>query len=194
MGKDHIPVLATDVEVAQHVRLRYPREAGDPVESASLQSQILPIFLALTIGSLLQFPSTKARLNSPTPSNQTPNSPSSASSAAGAKVPLRSAAFRPTALPALPCRLLPSPLQPCPLHSPGPLRLPGLLLSGLLHGPHHLLVSLLSVELPHLLHPLLRRRALEPVPVSATVTVIHCEGVPPRRLTRPPLCPFHPAR
>ena len=110
--------------------------------------------------------------------------------AAGARVPLRSAAFRPTALPA-PCRLLPSPLQPCPLHLPCLLRLPGLLLSGLLHCPHHLLVSLLSVELPHLLHPLLRRRALDPAPVSATVTVIHCEGVPPRRLTRPSLCPFH---
>ena len=51
--------------------------------------------------------------------------------AAGAKVPLR-----PTALPALPCRLLPIPLQPCPLH------LPSLLLAGLLHCPPHLLVGI----------------------------------------------------
>ena len=86
--------------------------------------------------------------------------------AAGAKVPLRPPAFRPTALPALPCRLLHIPLQPCPLHLPSPLPLPslpslllaGLLLAGLLHCPPHLLVSQLSVDLPHLLQPLLQLR------------------------------------
>ena len=100
--------------------------------------------------------------------------------AAGAIVPLRSAAFRSTALRPFAHRKLRGSLHlPCPLHLPG-----------LLHCPPHLLVSLLSVDLPHLLQPLLQHRVLESVPVFATITVIHCESVPPHRLTRPFLRPF----
>ena len=76
----------------------------------------------------------------------------------GAKVPLRPSAFRPTALPGLPCRLL----------------------AGLLHCPPHLLVSQLSVDLPHLLQPLLQHRVLEAVPfVRTTVTSVNRCGLDP---------------
>ena len=64
--------------------------------------------------------------------------------AAGATVPFRSAAFRPSPLRPFARRKLRGSLHlPCPLH------LPGLLLVGLLHCPPHLLVSLLSVDLTH---------------------------------------------
>ena len=45
--QDHVAVLPADVDIAQHVIRDAPDEAGDPVESTSLQAQILPIFPVL---------------------------------------------------------------------------------------------------------------------------------------------------
>ena len=95
--------------------------------------------------------------------------------AAGAKVPLRPAAFRSTTLRTSARRNLRGRQR----------------LAGPLHGPAHLLVSLLSVEFPYQLHPLLPHR--EPrVPIDRKV-VIHGAPVRPRRLPRPFLRPFHTA-
>ena len=49
-GQNNIAIFASDVEVAQHVIRDIPDEVGDPVESASLQAQTLPICLAFNIG------------------------------------------------------------------------------------------------------------------------------------------------
>ena len=51
--QDHVAVLAADVEVAQHVVRDTPDEVGDPVELASLQAQILPIFPVLNMTRLV---------------------------------------------------------------------------------------------------------------------------------------------
>ena len=47
-----------------------------------------------------------------------------------------------------------------------------------LHGPHHLLVSLLSVDLPHLLHPLLYS-------TIKVVIVLYVSSIVPRTSARP---------